>query len=225
MNDASGSSRGSRSLPPIGERFGRWVVVGTAPRRGGKDCWTVMCSCDREHVRQAHSIRSGASTGCSACQRHDGARKHANKSRAADGRHTREYKAYRGMLDRCYDHRAKWWSRYGGRGIGVCDAWRDSFDAFAADMGPSPGRGYSIDRIDNDRGYAPGNCRWATAKTQARNTRRNRILTIDDRAQCVAAWAEERGLAPQVIFKRLRLGWSDRDAVMRPRASELRAAG
>lgn len=214
-SNASGSSRGSSSTPPIGAHFGRWVVVGEAPRERSREMWVVICVCGTEAIRQASSLRAGTSAGCTRCADHSGRRKYANRSRE-NGRHTREYKAYRGMLERCYDARSSEYRRYGGRGIGVCDAWRDSFDVFVRDAGLCPGAGYSIDRIDNERGYEPGNVRWATAKEQARNTRRNRVLEVDGRAQCVAAWAEELGVAPQMIFKRLAMGWSERDAVLLP---------
>ncbi len=120
------------------------------------------------------------------------------------------------MLARCYDEHCAWYRRYGGRGIRVCERWRASFAAFFDDMGPRPGHGYSIERIDNDGDYEPGNVRWATAREQARNTRRNRLITVGGRTQCVAAWAEERGVRPQLISTRLSRGWSDYEAVMMP---------
>lgn len=72
---------------------------------------------------------------------------------------------------RCYSRGNASYARYGGRGIQVCDRWRASFEAFLADMGSRPSPRHSIDRLDNDRGYEPGNCRWATALEQARHRR------------------------------------------------------
>ena len=80
-----------------------------------------------------------------------------------------EYTIWAGMKDRCYRPRNHKYPRYGGRGISVCDRWRDSFEAFLADMGRRPSRGHSIDRINNDGNYEPGNCRWATAIEQVHN--------------------------------------------------------
>lgn len=130
---------------------------------------------------------------------------------------------WRSMIRRCCDPNNSNFPNYGGRGITVCPEWRNSFGAFAQYMGPKPtvdenGKPakYSIERIDNDKGYEPGNVIWATAKKQSRNQRSNRLITIDGRTQCVAAWAEERSLSKSTISNRLRLGWTDHDAVMIP---------
>lgn len=93
----------------------------------------------------------------------------------AIGARTPEYRSWRAMKARCLNPNDPCWATYGGRGITICDAWCESFERFLADMGPRPG-GHSLDRIDNDRGYGPDNCRWATASEQAAN-RRKRVRT------------------------------------------------
>src|SRR5687767_2577918 len=85
--------------------------------------------------------------------------------------HEAEYRSWSGIKQRCLNAGNPAYPKYGGRGIAVCERWHGDFEAFLADMGPRPGPGYSIDRIDNSRGYEPDNCRWATYFQQARNTR------------------------------------------------------
>lgn len=127
-----------------------------------------------------------------------------------------ERKVWAGMLQRCGNPSAENYSLYGGRGIRVCKRWCESFDAFYEDMGPRPGAGYQIDRIDNDGNYEPGNCRWATAKENSRNRRNNRRLTFRGETLTVAEWAERLKLTATVIYSRLSLGWSARRALTAP---------
>lgn len=94
----------------------------------------------------------------------------------------RIYRVWQDMRGRCYDRNDRRWKDYGGRGITVCERWQLSVAAFVADMGPHPGPGYSLDRINNDGDYEPGNCRWANRFEQARNTRRTRLNALTVRA-------------------------------------------
>jgi hypothetical protein len=100
------------------------------------------------------------------------------------------YSIWQGMLRRCDNHRIKAFKDYGGRGIKVCDRWKDSFQNFIEDMGERP-HGASIDRIDNDGDYAPENCRWATRKEQQRNRRDNVYVTIESVRYLLAELAEK----------------------------------
>ncbi|MGY8988455.1 MAG: hypothetical protein ACKVG7_07840, partial [Flavobacteriales bacterium] len=106
---------------------------------------------------------------------------------------------------------------YGGRGISVCDRWRDSFENFLADMGERPSNEHSIDRKDNDGNYEPDNCRWATKKEQGRNRRSNRILTFNNKTQTLIEWSEELGISSAVIRQRIKAsGWSIEEALTTP---------
>ena len=121
-------------------------------------------------------------------------------------------KAWLGMQERCRDSPAnEKRHRYCERGIVVCERWL-VYANFLEDMGECPS-GMTLDRIDNDKGYEPGNCRWATMKQQQRNRRNNRILTIDGKSACLAEWAELSGNSSQTIGARLRSGWTEHDAV------------
>ena len=117
------------------------------------------------------------------------------------------YNVWQSMRDRCSNPRAKQFSDYGGRGIRVCDRWQNSYANFAADMGPRPD-GFSLDRIDNDGDYAPGNCRWADRKTQQRNQRRAVYVVIEGIRHRAIELADASGLKVDTIVKRAGQGLS-----------------
>ena len=117
------------------------------------------------------------------------------------------YRAWQGMRQRCSNRNDKNFSRYGGRGIAVCDGWL-KFENFLADMGESPGLGYSLDRMDNNGDYNPDNCRWATVKEQALNRRTGRKFTINGATKAISEWCDERGVNRNTAWSRLARGWS-----------------
>lgn len=136
---------------------------------------------------------------------------------AAAARRTPEYRAWNNMLCRCYVPSTRAFARYGGRGIQVCKRWRDSYKAFLSDMGRRPSSKHSLERVDNDGNYEPGNCAWATQSAQNRNKQVNVKIAIDGRTLCATDWAIEVGLPPAVVLKRLRCGWAPEAAVFTPR--------
>jgi len=114
------------------------------------------------------------------------------------------YNTWYAMLHRCYNPSNANYRYYGGRGIRVCNRWRNSRAAFVADMGPRP-EGMTLDRIDNDGDYEPGNCRWASRAEQQRNTRYTRNITRDGKTQCCSEWAREIGISLTALRQRIRL--------------------
>ena len=128
---------------------------------------------------------------------------------------TSEYWIWQAMIQRCVNPTSKNYYKYGARGISVCEQWRSSFVCFLSDMGRRP-PSHSLDRIDNDGHYCKENCRWATLKVQANNTRWNKVLTIRDQTKTVAQWADEFGIKANTITFRLRRGWSPERAVTEP---------
>ncbi len=131
------------------------------------------------------------------------------------GRRTSEYATWAVMLQRCNNPRNKKFPRYGARGITVCERWQ-SFSNFLADMGPRPTTGHSLDRIDNNGNYEPGNCRWATRSEQQRNTSTNHSVTFQGETLCLTAWAERTGISFSALKCRFRNGWSAEKALTTP---------
>lgn len=181
-----------------GVRFGLWTVVSLHDHRIHPK-WNVRCECGNEKVVKGRILVAGKSRSCG-CQTRQmiGAafRKHGL---SGDPLHH----LWRGMIARCHDSRGKSFENYGARGIEVCARWRTSFEAFRDDMGPRPSRLHSVDRIDNDKGYGPDNCRWATAGEQARNRRNNRLVTFEGETKTVSEWARSLGISHAAMADRL----------------------
>ena len=115
---------------------------------------------------------------------------------------TKTYYAWRGMRLRCANPKNQAWANYGGRGIRVCQRWGDDYDVFFEDMGPCP-EGMSLDRIDNDGDYEPGNCRWAGWDVQSVNKRVNRYIEHDGQTLTISQWAQKLGLPTDTLWRRL----------------------
>lgn len=136
-----------------------------------------------------------------------------------------EYRSWHSMRTRCYDLNADQYESYGGRGIQICQQWCDSLATFIDDMGRRPSLRHTLERIDNDGDYCPENCRWATKKEQARNRRSSRMITVGEKTQCAAAWAEESGIPYHTFMKRINsYGWSITKALETPVRSHKRDA-
>lgn len=117
------------------------------------------------------------------------------------------YSVWQGMRRRCLNPNFKQWNDYGGRGITICPEW-DDFHQFVADMGPRPSKAHSLDRLDNDRSYAPSNCRWATKREQMLNRRITLKVEIEGREYLVADLAKQYGMKPDTIKDRVAKGMS-----------------
>jgi hypothetical protein len=132
-------------------------------------------------------------------------------------RHSDEYRIWTHIKTRCFNPRVPEYGNYGGRGISMCDRWRNSFESFLLDMGERPTAEHSIDRFPNNDGhYEPGNCRWATTKEQANNMRSNRKVTIGCETRNMSQWADEIGVTREVIFKRLKRGKAGAELLAKP---------
>ena len=179
-----------------GKVFTDWTVIHYI---GGRHSfWLCRCKCGAENEVKGQHLRTARSTGCG-CSADKRFAKRNTKHGKVD---TPEYGVWSGMRARCSDPNRKAYKNYGGRGITVCERWSD-FAAFYADMGPRPSKDHSIDRIDNDQGYSPDNCRWATRAEQNRNHRRNRYLELNGERKTVTDWALRLGITQQAMQDRL----------------------
>lgn len=200
-------------MPPLstylpiapGTRFDHWTVL-REQGRYDSGARLVLCRCDCGNEREVapRTLFTGQSHSCGCVAR--AAR--GKRSRIHNMKHSREYAAWRAMRYRCCDPNHASYPDYGGRGIKVCEAWLDEFAAFFRDMGRRPSSAHSLDRIDNDGHYEPGNCRWAIDTQQKLNQRRNHRLTYEGRTQTITEWADELGVPRRLLYSRIYRHWT-----------------
>lgn len=194
----------------VGQRFGRLEVVEEALRGASKKRQVVCrCDCGKTVTIQLSNLTTGNTTSCG-CYRNEMT---AQRSTAHGSWQEPEYDAWINMKSRCLNPNRPDFASYGGRGIRIDPRWIESFQAFRSDLGPRPTSGHSLERVDVNGNYEPGNVIWATKKTQARNTRASRRITANGQTKTVAEWAEELGVSAKTIYTRLARGWSEEESV------------
>lgn len=199
----------TRTRNLVGERFCRLVVlskaVGTRASR-----WRCRCDCGNE-TEVVHSDLLSAHTRSCGCLHSDVTRQISTTHGKS---HSRAYHTWTNMWARCGNPNSADYHRYGGRGIAVCDRWQ-SFEVFYSDMGdPPPGR--TLDRRDNDRGYSPDNCHWATVTQQNRNRVDTIFITIHGTRKSLPEWCEIYAIAHMTAYRRYARGMDPVEAVTRP---------
>ena len=204
-----------KQLNLTGKRFGKLVVIKTAGKtKNGAYLWQCKCDCGNEIIANVGNLKNGHTKSCG-CLRVDRCKTNFTKHGLE---HTRLYGIWSDMRLRCYDEKNIAYHRYGGRGITICDEWKNDVKAFydwATENGYKDS--LTIDRIDNDGNYCPENCRWATVKEQASNRRSNILVTHNGKTQTMKKWANEVGTPYKVVWARMqKLGWSAERALTEP---------
>lgn len=209
------------AIDVTGRKFSKLTAIRVIGKKKKANLWLCFCECGNETTAIVSQLTRGDKTSCG-CKRKESRQPRPdmvqrNKDKAIhsmSGGYT--YSSWKSMKARCYDVNDKDYPRWGGRGITVCEAWKTSFVEFFKDMGERP-KGHTIDRIDNNGNYEPGNCRWAVQKTQSNNTRKNYYVEYQGRTQTAKQWAEELKLVEyKTILYRLRTGWDTHAAMTTP---------
>ena len=198
-----------------GERYGRLITVERVKGPDGdfRQYWNCLCDCGAYKVIMAYSFVKSLTRSCGCLNRETLDLKVSsswkNKSRL--------YDIWRHIIIRCEDHKCRAYPRYGGRGIKICEEWKNDYESFKK---WSEDNGYNdtltIDRIDNNQGYNPSNCRWATRKEQQRNKTNNRLIEYNGETKCIGEWVEILGIRENVLRFRIENGWSIERAFTTP---------
>lgn len=210
-----GSGHKPEGAKAIGKTYGTFKIAAynglrRLNERHSIGIYHIVCmKCGQEYDRPLYYVRKNAGYGCIKCRK--------TTQTHGDSR-TRLYGIWCNMKDRCYRPGNGAYERYGGRGILLCDEWVNDYSSFKS---WSISHGYaanlSIDRIDNDMGYGPDNCRWVTSKEQCYNRRSNHLITANGKTQTILQWCKELGVSKSTVYNRLRLGWSEERAVTTPK--------
>lgn len=183
----------------IGQRFGRLTIIGPAFTERQTRYYMARCDCGAVVSRRVERLARGANRSCG-CLIPDAT---AARSTTHGMSRSPEYLAWLDMRLRCNDEKDIQYTNYGARGIRVCEEWANSFENFLQHIGRRPGPSHSLDRIDNDLDYQPGNVRWATAKQQVRNRRCTLKVELDGQEHVFADLCEQRGLPYHIVWQRV----------------------
>lgn len=195
----------------IGRKFGKLTILDYAGENSkNRFLWKCKCDCGNDCIAVGSELvrkRGVKSCGCAV--------------RSINGHYrSRLYRIHHSMLCRCYTESTTRFQDYGGRGITVCDEWREKLEGFNAFYEWALNNGYddnlTLDRIDVNGNYEPSNCRWATREVQENNKRSNRFLTFEGRTLTMAQWSREMKINRNTLDKRIKNGWSISDALTMP---------
>lgn len=197
-----------------GKPFGRLTVIDQAEtKKSGQIYWNCKCRCGKLATIRGSRLRAGITESCG-CLAKETTRK---RSVTHDMSYGREYAIWGGIIQRCTNPNNQAFKNYGARGITICDEWRHDFMAFFNYVGKRPSPKHSIDRMNNDGNYEPGNVRWATNVEQKNNYRDNHRITLHAHTMTLAQWACFVGLNPNTLIARInKCNWSPAKAIFKP---------
>lgn len=210
-----------QKLQLSGQTFGKWLVIEEVQSEKKGTFWKVKCTgCNiTETVVSGSSLSKSRTTQCKACAtRETQPSQHLVKHGMTE---STEYTSWEGMIERCYNMNKKGYKNYGGRGIQVCDRWKETFENFLSDMSLKPSKEYSIDRIDVNGNYEPGNCRWATVKEQSINKSNTRFVEYQGEKVTLVKLAERFNVPYKNLLHRINKGWTVERAIISDRNQAL----
>lgn len=183
-----------------GQKFGKLKVIKRVENKGKQVCYLCICDCGNYKIIMASHLKSGHTKSCGCITKNRGGLSH-----------TRLYAIYSSMLNRCYNINNSRYKCYGGKGISVCNEWRNNYDNFRSwalnnGYNENAKRGeFTIDRIDVNGNYEPKNCRWITNKEQQNNTTKNMFITYKNKTLTLSEWAEILGIKKSTLWARIRI--------------------
>lgn len=204
----------SRLIDLTGQKFGRLKVIGRAKNKGKRVCWKCQCNCGRIAIVTGHELKAGDTKSCG-CLRKETT---SALNKIHGDYETRLYRIWAGIKTRIFNENSKDFTGYGAKGINLCDEWANSFEEFKNwAMSNGYADNLTIDRIDNDKGYSPDNCRWIKNSEQSANRKSNHYITYNGQTKTISEWAKILNIERAALSRRLnKLGWSVEKALTTP---------
>ena len=199
-----------KRLDLTGQRFNKLIVINKEKTENGRIFWNCLCDCGNNIVVITGNLKSNRVKSCGCLK----VQKLIERSTIHNQRHSKLYEVWKSIKQRCFNPNNSSYKNYGGRGITMCDEWKNDFTSF---LNWSINNGYSIgltiDRVNNDWNYCPNNCRWVDRRIQANNTRCNKLITINNKTDTLANWIRFYKISYSSYYKRIKKGLSEQEAL------------